>query len=368
MGKHSMPKERVSVFDNTYVKTLSQVIVVFGTVAGVSAPAFAAPEDEKLVETASPADSPVVAEKDNDVSLTVVNADESKDVYPVGDFTTLGEVFDSLGIDSEKYRTESGHEVDVQQELSEDLTVYKYVKSGKTKKVSIEAPVKYEDSDDLFVGEERVESEGKDGEAVVTTVVSSTTGQDKASTEEKLTVVKSPKPKVVLKGTKERPASAAPSPTTGDRSSSALRSSDGPRGGTSVSPSAGRTSYSSTPSAAPVDGSKAEQVLSIAKQYTGVPYVWGGTTPRGWDCSGYTRFVYRHVGVNLPRNSSGQRHAGKTVSYSEARPGDIIWKPGHVGIYAGNGMMYDAGSKRTGTSYRSAGWMLRSGAKFIRVL
>lgn len=118
--------------------------------------------------------------------------------------------------------------------------------------------------------------------------------------------------------------------------------------------------------AAPSDGSKAEQVISIAKQYTGVPYVFGGTTTSGWDCSGYTSFVFNKVGVNLPRNSGGQAAAGQTVSPSEAKPGDLVYKPGHVGIYAGNGMMYDAGSSSSGTSYRSHSWM--GSVTYIRVL
>ena len=116
------------------------------------------------------------------------------------------------------------------------------------------------------------------------------------------------------------------------------------------------------------DGPKAQQVLAIAKQYVGTRYVWGGTTPSGWDCSGFTSYVYGKVGVNLPRQSGAQRNAGKTVPRSQAKPGDIIWSPGHVGIYAGNGMMYDAGNKNSKTSYRSINWMVADGAKFIRVL
>ena len=116
------------------------------------------------------------------------------------------------------------------------------------------------------------------------------------------------------------------------------------------------------------DGPKAQQVLAIAKQYVGTRYKWGGTTPSGWDCSGFTSYVYGKVGVKLPRTSTAQRGAGKTVSRSAAKPGDIIWSPGHVGIYAGNGMMYDAGNPRVKTSYRSIDWMTKQGAQFIRVL
>ena len=117
------------------------------------------------------------------------------------------------------------------------------------------------------------------------------------------------------------------------------------------------------------DGPKAQQVLAIAKQYVGTRYKWGGTTPSGWDCSGFTSYVYGKVGVNLPRQSGAQRNAGKTVPRSQAKPGDIIWVPGHVGIVSDKkGKMIDAGSRRTGTSERSYAWMVKRGAKFIRYI
>ncbi|MGC3022715.1 C40 family peptidase [Brevibacterium sp. FAM 24630] len=115
-----------------------------------------------------------------------------------------------------------------------------------------------------------------------------------------------------------------------------------------------------------IDGSKAEQVLGWAAKGVGTPYVMGGTSQSGWDCSGYTSWVYSHVGVNLPRTSGAQKGAGQVVSQSEAKPGDLIWHPGHVGIYAGGGQMYDAGSPGSGTSKRSYSWM--GNVTFIRVL
>jgi cell wall-associated NlpC family hydrolase len=115
-----------------------------------------------------------------------------------------------------------------------------------------------------------------------------------------------------------------------------------------------------------IDGSKAQQVLGWAAKGVGTPYVMGGTSQSGWDCSGYTSWVYSHVGVNLPRTSGAQRNAGHVVSASEAKPGDLIWHPGHVGIYAGGGQMYDAGSPSSGTSKRSYSWM--GNVTFIRVL
>ena len=116
----------------------------------------------------------------------------------------------------------------------------------------------------------------------------------------------------------------------------------------------------------PIDGSKAEQVLGWAEKGVGTPYVYGGTSQSGWDCSGYTSWVYDHVGVSLPRTSGAQKSAGTIVSESEAKPGDLIWHPGHVGIYAGDGQMYDAGSPGSGTSKRSYSWM--GDVTYIRVL
>lgn len=89
------------------------------------------------------------------------------------------------------------------------------------------------------------------------------------------------------------------------------------------------------------------EVAKFALQFQGVPYVWGGTTTAGWDCSGFTSYVFRQFGVNLPHQSEAQRAYGILVSNPE--PGDLMWMPGHVGIYIGNGMMVHASTPSTGT-------------------
>jgi cell wall-associated NlpC family hydrolase len=83
-------------------------------------------------------------------------------------------------------------------------------------------------------------------------------------------------------------------------------------------------------------------IVAIAMQYLGVPYLWAGSTPAGFDCSGFTSYVYAQVGIDLPRTSSEQRYAGTVVSAAEAQPGDLIWSPGHIAIYAGDGMQVEA--------------------------
>lgn len=95
-----------------------------------------------------------------------------------------------------------------------------------------------------------------------------------------------------------------------------------------------------------------QDVVAKAAQFLGTPYVWGGSTPSGFDCSGLTQYVYAQLGVSLPRTSEQQATMGTPVkSLADAQPGDLVFfagsdgtdaSPGHVGIYIGNGEMIDA--------------------------
>jgi cell wall-associated NlpC family hydrolase len=85
-------------------------------------------------------------------------------------------------------------------------------------------------------------------------------------------------------------------------------------------------------------------VYQAALQYIGTPYVFGGATPAGFDCSGFIMYVYAKFGVSLPHSVGSQGAMGTTISASEARPGDVVvFNDGsHDGFYAGNGMILDA--------------------------
>jgi cell wall-associated NlpC family hydrolase len=112
---------------------------------------------------------------------------------------------------------------------------------------------------------------------------------------------------------------------------------------------------------------ESKKLVSTAKRYIGVRYKRGGTSPKtGFDCSGFTRYVYEAAGKSIPRTSSAQRHAGKTVSRAKARPGDLVWFTDfhHVAIYAGNGYIIDSPKAGKKVAKRK---LWTSHVKYIRV-
>ena len=122
----------------------------------------------------------------------------------------------------------------------------------------------------------------------------------------------------------------------------------------------GQTSSQEKETPAPVSSSsggssKGQDIANYACQFVGNPYVAGGTSlTNGADCSGFVMSVYKYFGYSLPRSSYAQSSVGKSVSYAEAQPGDIIYYGGHVAIYIGNGRIVHASTERTGIKTESA--------------
>ncbi len=94
----------------------------------------------------------------------------------------------------------------------------------------------------------------------------------------------------------------------------------------------------------------AQRLTRSALRFLGVPYVFGGTTSAGFDCSGYVQHVFAMIGIHLPRTADAQYYAGARVRH--LRPGDLVFfqtyepGPSHVGIYLGHGRFVDASSSR----------------------
>jgi len=98
-------------------------------------------------------------------------------------------------------------------------------------------------------------------------------------------------------------------------------------------------------------------VANLAHEYVGSRYRWGGTSPAGFDCTGFVQFVYRQFGLNLPHNEAGQLASGQRVSADELEPGDVLvfantYRRGlsHVGIYVGEGQFVHAADERHGVT------------------
>lgn len=96
-----------------------------------------------------------------------------------------------------------------------------------------------------------------------------------------------------------------------------------------------------------------QNIINESKKYLGIPYLYGGSTTSGFDCSGYTQYVYRKFGISLSRSSVGQANNGSRVSKNNLQPGDLVifegtYKPGpsHTGIYLGNDMFITATSSK----------------------
>ncbi|MEY8541348.1 NlpC/P60 family protein [Bifidobacterium pseudolongum] len=106
-------------------------------------------------------------------------------------------------------------------------------------------------------------------------------------------------------------------------------------------------------------------IAAYAQKFIGAPYVAGGTTPAGWDCSGFVQYVFAQFGINLPRTSGAQAGVGVAVpSLAQAQPGDILANGMHAAIYIGNGMVINAlnpaqGTQITDTSVFYGGYSIR---------
>jgi cell wall-associated NlpC family hydrolase len=109
-------------------------------------------------------------------------------------------------------------------------------------------------------------------------------------------------------------------------------------------PAPARAEGAEAPRAVSASAARGVEAARVAKRYVGVPYVWGGSSPSGFDCSGLVRYAFARVGIALPRRVAEQFQHGAPVPRSQLRPGDLVFfdRLKHNGIYVGDGRFIHA--------------------------
>ena len=153
----------------------------------------------------------------------------------------------------------------------------------------------------------------------------------------------------LLSTTTSQTSRGSSTPRTGTTTTSQTNAQD-TSSSTSTNTSSSATSDTSSNVAT---SSKGADVLAYAMKFVGYPYVYGGSSTSGFDCSGFTLYVYKHFGVTLNRTASAQSANGTAVSRSNLQPGDLVMfgSPiNHVGIYAGGGRIVHAANPSRGVT------------------
>ncbi|MBR5566444.1 MAG: C40 family peptidase [Roseburia sp.] len=195
-------------------------------------------------------------------------------------------------------------------------------------KVDVEDGPGYVSTDYVKVYTENVEAESKAEEEA----------RLKKEEEERRRAEEAAKEALKQQQAANKPASK---PSTGNQSvsGSGSGSNTGSNAGTSSSGSSSETTKD-----------LGQQIADYAMKFIGNPYVYGGTSlTKGADCSGFVQSVYKHFGISLPRHSGDQGKSGRAVDgLSNAKPGDLVWYSGHIGIYIGNGKIVHASNPKNG--------------------
>lgn len=256
----------------------------------------------------------------DDALKLIITGERNPKVYTVKDGDTIWDIAAASGIKiDELQKANPGfdpNKIQIGQQLNMYATkpfVTVITKEQITTTESIAFKTIYEDTSSLGKGLVKVKTPGVNGTKEVTSEITKENGTVVATNVVKSVIISEPQNQVALKGTKTATLYAS------------SRSLSGSIGRTVAFAAAG------------------DDIVSYAKKFIGVPYVRGGSTPKGFDCSGFTQYVIGQFGGSIPRTTAGQYSSGTKISKAELRPGDLVFfKPSagssrisHVGIYVG---------------------------------
>lgn len=329
--------------------------------------------------------------------LVIIDSKQTKTIDINGN-NNISLIAEEYGLKLENYRTTEGEAVDPEYKLSdkEKLLLFKSEMSATSELIELQIPTLEEESSDLYIGEKEVKSEGKVGQALKTTITAKDLSADKKlnvdaeqqktpSVSDKLTVLTAPEAKIVLVGTKEKPAPVVEevetltqiedniSPneenSTPDTHTSA---SEVNTRATKADPSKLKpyteTDKQQIQNIAAADNPDGQKAVEIAMTRLGSPYVWGATGPNQFDCSGLVYWVYsNNLGREMPRTASTIGPHSTPVPMSEIQPGDVLWTNSHIGIYIGDGKMVHASGSKKEVMVADIQWFLNDGAKAGRL-
>lgn len=347
--------------------------------------AMAAPVDTLTTNPDIPAPQAQATPYGSRIVVTSLAGDQVIDLTQATQ--TVGEALASRDLVPTEYRQEGNLPLDSMATVPSgtNLVLYRSEVSGASTTVALPAPEETRETADLFVGETKVENPGEAGEALKTVIsTKNLANQDAAaqeSTEEKLTILKAPVPKVTLVGTKVKPkpvqAQAKATTSTQDSGNRAPVANEVNNTASNASSRASSSSARikdnwgrSTPEdkaalkAATVDNA----TIQLFIDQVGKDYVWAAAGPNSFDCSGLVYWVYHtNNGKNIPRTAKAIGMYSQPVAPANIQPGDVVWTSSHIGVYVGDGKVVHAANPRRGVVITDLDWFLRNGFKVGRV-
>ena len=366
-------------------------IVTSGTLSvmmgiGVTSPAFATPDQTDTINTTAP--TTINKEQLNNILIGTNPTKFSAKIYITDSNgtelievsksnTTLKQALKTRDLDAGNFRTSEDKPIHENTIISnnEKIVIFQSEITGTSEIIKLPALETEKETDDLYVGETKVEYEGKDGEAVKTIITTkdlsadnsvnteNTKKREDTTTEEKLTVLIQPEAKVTLIGTKERPVVTTTPITT--RPTTTTTTTPTTVSNNTVTSTEVENNPKETDS---LKSTTDDATIQLILDQVGKPYILGATGPDAFDCSGLVYWIYSVNGnKKLPRTAASQGAASTPVSIENMQPGDIIWSSGHIGIYVGNGQMVHAARPGRGVVIYNVNWYLNDGMKIGRL-
>lgn len=331
------------------IATLSATITLSGTNIALATPLNNDENNNEQSET--------ILSLETKATITVIT-NEATEKISIDQSKTFREALAERGYDASNYRLSNDLPINPEETIANrDYVIFKNDVTTDVEIITLKPKTIKKETDELLIGEKKVEQKGKKGKALKTIIdVKSTTGdKESISTEEKLTIIETPEPRIVLIGTKE------PEPDPVELVASQLiESRYQPSNGMSRGGEVGRNEIASIKTDSKIVQDIIDQV--------GMPYVWGAAGPNAFDCSGLVYWAYaKNAGYTMPRTAKAIGMYSTPISYNELEPGDVLWIDTHIAVYVGGGKVVHAFNPRVGVVVDNLSYFTSNGYRAGRL-